>query len=286
MKPYSFDYLRATSISQVLELLEEYNGEARILAGGQSLITTLNMRLSAPEILIDINDLEEIQGIELVDARLRIGAMTRHADVLESDLVAEHVPLLMSAINHVAHAAIRNRGTHGGSIAFADPAAEIPACAVALDAQFIIQNSRGERRVAARDFFHDLYETDLQENEILTAVEYPLCTSGSVCYFREFARRKGDFATVGLAVNGKRRGAKISELAPVFFGVANVPVLTTDTSARVIDQKITPSVVESAMESLNQELDVIGDMYASTEMKMHLARCFLQEAIENLGGPQ
>lgn len=283
MKPYDFDYRRATSIAQVLELLAEHDGNAKILAGGQSLVTTLNMRLSAPELLIDINDLDEMHGIELLENTIRIGALTRHVEVQQSEHIAKHVPLLKMAIDHVAHAAIRNRGTHGGSIAFADPAAEIPACTVALNAMFIIRNFEGERKVPARDFFHDLYETDLQENEILVGVEYPLGNAGSVVFFREFTRRKGDFATVGLAMNAQVEGEQIKQLAPVFFGVANTPVLASQTARLLLDQAVTPTLIEQAQASLVDEIGVIGDMYASDEMKLQLAKHYLKEAIEALG---
>ena len=282
MKPYDFNYIRATSITHALELLEESNGGAKILAGGQSLITTLNMRLSAPELLIDVNDLEDMQGISIVEDRLRIGALTRHVEIQQSEAVVEHVPLLKLAIDHVAHAAIRNRGTHGGSIAFADPAAEIPACTVALDASFTIRNLKGERQVSAREFFHDLYETELQEDDILVAIDYPLNSSGGVAAFREFTRRKGDFATAGLAVNATYINSQIKRLALVFFGVANTPVLARDTASQLLDQNITPALIQQAQNSLEKELEVIGDMYAGADMKLHLAKHFLKEAIEEI----
>ena len=282
MKPCDFDYIRATSVAQVLELLGKSGGGAKILAGGQSLVAALNMRLSAPELLIDISELEEMRGIEMVDGRLRIGATTCHADVQRSGLVVQHAPLLKSAMDHVAHAAIRNRGTHGGSIAFADPAAEIPACAVALDARFIIRNPDGERTVAARDFFHDLYETDMQENEILVAVEYPPGGPGDFVFFREFARRKGDFATAGLALHAERAGDRFKRLAPVFFGVANTPVLAEETAGILVNRPLTTVTLQAAQEALGNELNVIGDMYAGAGMKLHLAEYFLKQAIEEM----
>lgn len=284
MKPYDFDYIRATSVNHALELLNQYDGGAKIQAGGQSLVTTLNMRLSAPELLIDINDLEEMKGIEVVENKLRIKALTRHAEIQQSELVVEYLPLLKLAIDHVAHAAIRNRGTHGGSIVFADPAAETPACTVALDATFVLRSHIGERRVPAREFYMDLYDTQLQENEILTAVEYPLSGSDSIAFFREFTRRKGDFATAGLMISGERHGGRFTRLDPVLFGVANTPVLVGNTGALLVErQPYTPAVIDQAQESLGNEVNVIGDMYASAEMKLHLAKHYLKEAIEELG---
>lgn len=282
MKPYEFSYIRATSVDHVLDLFEEYGDGAKVLAGGQSLLATLNMRLSAPDILIDINDLQEISGISVSDDKLIVGALTRHAAIQKSREVVQHLPLLKLAIDYVAHAAIRNRGTHGGSIALADPAAEIPACAVALNATLVLLSRAGERRVAARDFFRDLYDTDLQENEIIVAIEYPVADVNTVAAFREFSRRKGDFATVGLALNAHKNGDSFSDLALVFFGVANTPVLAIDTARQLTDQSITPAAIELAQNTLADELEVIGDMYVSADMKLHLAKHFMKQVIDEI----
>lgn len=282
MKPYDFAYIRATSVDHVISLFEEYGDDAKILAGGQSLLATLGMRLSAPDILIDINELQELSGISVSEGKLTVGALTRHAAIQKSDDVAQHLPLLKSAIDHVAHAAIRNRGTHGGSIVFADPAAEIPACVVALNATLVLLSGTGERRVPAREFFLDLYETQLQENEILVAIEYPVADADTVSAFREFSRRKGDFATVGLALNAQKSGDTLSDLALVFFGVANTPVMATDTARHLTGQTLTPELVEAAQGALADELEVIGDMYVSTDMKLHLAKYFLKQVIDEL----
>ncbi|MBT7484978.1 MAG: xanthine dehydrogenase family protein subunit M, partial [Rhodospirillales bacterium] len=173
MKPSPFNYYRADSVSNALALLEEHGDDAQILAGGQSLMAMMNLRLLAPEALIDINSIEELSGISQEDGSIRIGALTRHAEVENSEIVAQHLPLLKMAIGHVGHAAIRNRGTLGGSISLADPAAEMPACAIALNAEIEIQGSGGTRHIAANDFFHGLFETERQADELLTAVHFP-----------------------------------------------------------------------------------------------------------------
>src|SRR2546428_1307842 len=162
-------------------------------------MTTLNMRLSAPEILVDINRIEGLAGITFADGVLRIGAMTRHFDVEHSALVARHAPLIAQAMPHVAHPAIRNRGTFGGSLAFADPAAELPACAVALGARLLLESARGRRAVEAKDFFRGLYSTALAADEILVAAEIPVAKPGARYEFAELARRKGDYALIGVA---------------------------------------------------------------------------------------
>lgn len=283
MKPCEFDYVSASSMDHALELLAEHRDEAKLLAGGQSLVATLNMRLSAPALLIDINGLDELSGISLAEDCLRIAALTRHAEVLHSELVGHHVPLLAMALEHVAHPAIRNRGTHGGSIAFADPAAEIPACALALNASIIVRNKATERKIPAREFFHDLYDTALAEDEILTAIEYPLAGAGSFFFFREFARRKGDFANTGLALAAEKNGKRFTSLSPVFFAVANTPFLAAETAARLVDVEIDEAAIDGAKQALAGELPVIGDIYAGEAMKLHLAGHFLEQALLRRG---
>jgi carbon-monoxide dehydrogenase medium subunit len=284
MKPYDFSYVRATSLNHLYDLFDEYGEGLKILAGGQSLITTLNMRLSAPEILVDINDLDEISSISVENNIVSVGALARHVEIQESNDIKEHVPLLRHAIEHVAHAAIRNRGTHGGSIAFADPAAEIPACVLALNATLILASREGERRVSASDFFKDLYDTELRENEILVAVEYPKATQTTVFAFREFTRRKGDFANAGLALNGELNGKVIESLSLAFFGVANTPVLARQAADLLVGETITDSLIEKAQGLLATEIDVTGDLYSSTEMKLHLCKHFLKQVLEELAG--
>lgn len=286
MKPYDFSYIRVATVAEALSALDKHNGEAKILAGGQSLMATLNMRLSAPEMLIDINDVEELKGITLKDGKLKVGALTRHVEIQKSVDIAQHVPLLKLAVEHVAHAAIRNRGTHGGSLAFADPAAEFPACAIALNANLIIRSLKGERQVSARDFFHDLYETALQENEILLAIEYPLANPATVSVFREFTRRKGDFATAGLILNAEKDGDKLKNIALVLFGIANTPILASSTAAQLVNREITDSLIESAQAALVDEIDVIGDMYAGAEMKLQLIKHFFKQILKEVVGKQ
>lgn len=282
MKPNDFTYVRARSLNEVFDLLDEHNDSAKILAGGQSLLATLNMRLSAPELLIDINDLEELHGIVVADDVVRVGALTRHVELLRSPQIATHVPLLTKAIKHVAHAAIRNRGTIGGSISFADPAAELPACVVALDARLQLCSREGYRTIPAREFFHDLYTTSLRQNELLQCVEFPTASVSSVCAFREFARRSGDFAAVGLALSGNREGAKLGKLALVFFGVANTPVLAQHAAAQLVNRQPDADAIAAAQQSLQADFEAIGDLHTSAPMKMHLAKHFLKEVIEEL----
>ena len=284
MKPAQFNYVRAKSVDQVLDLLERPTSYTKILAGGQSLNPTLNMRLSAPDVLIDINDLDELKGIALQGEMLHIGALTRHVELEQSDLVARHTPLLAKAIEHVAHAAIRNRGTIGGNVSLADPASELPACCVALDARFTIKNKQGTRTTRARDYFKDLYETDLQENDLLTSISFPVAKQNSVCGFREFVRRRGDFASTGLAVNAELEDGVFTSFSPVFFAVANTPVLAAGIAQLLVNKKLTDELIEQATASVDDEVEIAGDSYMSVEMKRHLAKHYLGAIIEELYG--
>src|SRR5882757_7639886 len=187
MKASAFAYARAASVVNALELLATHGDKAKVLSGGQSLMPAMNLRLISPELVVDIGELAELRGIAVKGDLLTMGALTRHVDVLKSPEIAAHAPLLREAISHVAHPAIRNRGTLGGSLAHSDPASELPACMVALGATIIACGPHGERRIAAREFFTGIYETALSPQELLVAVELPVTRTGSAHFFHEFA---------------------------------------------------------------------------------------------------
>lgn len=225
MKAPAFRYARPESLDEAIALLAEYGSDARVLAGGQSLMPMLNLRLLQPSVLVDINRIPGLEAIKVKNESLQIGALARHAAVLHSREVAQAAPLLALALPHVAHLAVRNRGTHGGSCALADPSAEIPACALALDATFVLRAAGGERRVPAPDFFRGLYETALGPDEVLVRVEYPRAQAGWRYGFDEVARRHGDFAIAGLAAAARLEGSVLREARLAFFGIADRPVL-------------------------------------------------------------
>ncbi|MDO9563018.1 MAG: FAD binding domain-containing protein, partial [Bradyrhizobium sp.] len=183
MKAAAFAYARATSVGNALQLLETYGERAKVLSGGQSLMPAMNLRLVSPELIVDIGELAELRGISVSGGVVRIGALSRHVDLLKSPDIAEHAPLLAEAIAHVAHPAIRNRGTIGGNLAHADPASELPACMVALKATIVVRGPAGERRVAAEKFFTGIYETDLSARELLISVELPMAGKNSAHFF-------------------------------------------------------------------------------------------------------
>ena len=203
MKAPSFAYAKPRSLDEVFALAEKHGEDAKLLAGGQTLLATLNMRLSSPALLIDITGLPGLAGIEVKGNTLRIGALTTHRTIEQSPEIARHLPLLAQAAPHIAHVAIRNAGTLGGSLAHGDPAAEWPACCVALDATIVIAAKSGERRVKAREFYRGLFETALGAGEVITAVEFPIPGAGYRSAFLELARRHGDYAIVGRRSRGE-----------------------------------------------------------------------------------
>src|ERR1700752_1013666 len=225
MKASAFAYARATSVANALDLLAAHGDRAKVLSGGQSLIPAMNLRLLPPELIVDIGGLKELRGIAVRGETLVIGALTRHVELLKSPGIAKHAPLLADAVAHVAHPAIRNRGTLGGSLAHADPASELPACMLALDATIIVRGQASERRIEAKDFFTGIYQTALSAEELLVAVELPAVQKDSVHFFHEFARRHGDCAIVGLAAQAIVRGGVFADLRIALFAVGDRPVL-------------------------------------------------------------
>jgi carbon-monoxide dehydrogenase medium subunit len=255
MKAPRFAYARPASVAEALALLDEHRDDARVLAGGQSLVPMLNFRVAAPKVLVDINRIVALAGIKVTKSHVRIGALTRHVELERSPDIARHLPLVAAAMPHIAHPAIRNRGTFGGSCALADPAAELPACALALGATFIVAGKKGERRIAAKDFFKGLYATALKSGELLVAADFPVLQPGYRSAFGELARRHGDYAMVGVAAQGSQKG-----LRAAFFGVGDSPAVVEAGSAGEIVSK------------LEGELEPRADLHASAAMKLHLAK--------------
>ena len=282
MKAPPFAYARARSLAEVLDLLARHGDGAKLLAGGQSLIATLNMRLSAPQLLIDISRLTELSGVQVRDGLVRIGALTTHAEIERSPEIRKHLPLLAQAAPHIAHAAIRNVGTFGGSIALADPAAEWPACCVALDAQFVMAGRAGTRRVAARDFFEGLYTTALRPDEVLTQVEIAASGPQYRSAFVELAQRRGDYAIVGLAAVAKSARGVLSDLRLAFLGVGSVPVLARGAMAVMEGKRAATEAIAAATQALSRDLDPGPDLYSSAATKMHLARALTGRALAAL----
>ena len=279
MKAAPVAYARPTTLAEAVSLLAEHGEEARLLAGGQSLVTLLNMRLSAPSLLIDINHLPELTGITEQGDRVRIGAMTRHRELGASGVVAQRLPLIAAAIPHIAHPAIRNRGTIGGSLALADPASELPACCLALQAVIIARGPNGERRITADDFFQGLYATALQADEVLVAVEFPVPAAGAVWGFDELARRHGDYALVGLAATGRQVAGRLADTRFVFFGIGDRPALAKHAAAA-----LEAGDVRAAQAALDGDLDPQDDPVVKSATRKHLARVLLGRVVSTMMG--
>ena len=283
MKASAFAYARATSVANALELLAAHGDRAKVLSGGQSLMPAMNLRLISPELIVDIGELAELRGIAASGDVLRIGALTRHVDLARSGEIAAQAPLLAEAIAHVAHPAIRNRGTLGGSLAHADPASELPACMVALNATFIIRGQGGERRIAAGEFFTGIYQTALSPEELLVAVELPVAQKHSAHFFHEFARRHGDYAIAGLAAQAIVEADIFADLRLAFFAVGDRPVLAR-AATKLTGVAVTPAVLFEACNALSDELDPQDDQQASASMRRHLAKVLLARCVAALLG--
>lgn len=247
MKPPPFDYLRATSLADVWDALAA-DDDVKIIAGGQSLIPLLSLRFAAPSTLVDISGLEALKGIDVPGSCLRIGAMTRHAEVESDPTIRASAPLLSRAASWVAHPQIRNRGTLGGSVAHGDAAAEFPAVLLALDATIVAWSRDGERRIPAREFFHSYFTTALEPGELLAAIELPATSSGSSWGFEEFARRKGDYAIGGAAVHVDRDGeGRCTAVRAGLIAAGAGPCLAPALAEVLVDQVVTPDLLDQAV---------------------------------------
>jgi carbon-monoxide dehydrogenase medium subunit len=282
MKAPPFAYARARHLTEVFDLLERHGDTAKILAGGQSLMPALNMRLSSPALLIDISRLSNYAGVQVKGSHVHIGALTTHAAIGQSAEIRKHLPLLTDAVEHIAHPAIRNSGTFGGSLAMADPAAEWPACCVALDAQIVLASKTGARHVAARDFFQGLYTTAMEPGEVLTEVVIPIPARGSRHVFLELARRRGDYAIVGIAALATVTGKAISNLRLTYLGTGDSPVLAKNTSQVFVLKGFSETSLKEAQDVLTTELDPSPDLYSSADTKRHLAQVLTARAIKQL----
>src|SRR5438876_12220880 len=284
MKAPRFAYARPASLAEALALLAEYKDDARVLAGGQSLVPMMNFRVAAPKVLVDINRIGSLAGIKVTRSFVRIGALTRHVELERSADIARHLPLIAAAMPHIAHPAIRNRGTFGGSCALADPAAELPACALALDATFVVAGKKGERRIPAQDFFKGLYATALKAGELLVAAEFPLPKPGYTQAFGELARRHGDYAMVGVAAHGSTQGKKFSDMRVVFFGVEDRPQRAAQLERALDGQPAAAKTIESTLGTLDSDLSPRADLHGSAATKLHLAKVLAGRVLKQMEG--
>jgi carbon-monoxide dehydrogenase medium subunit len=278
LKPPPFEYVAPRTLDEALHELAASDGDAKILAGGQSLIPLLNFRLARPGRLVDLNRIPSLAYVVERDGGLAVGAMTRDATLERDRRVAQHVPLLDEAMGYVGHAAIRARGTIGGNLAHADPAAELPAVAVCLDARLTIAGPRGERHVAAEDFFVGFLTTVLEPDEILIEAWYPSVTAGTGQAWLEFARRHGDFALAGVAVSLTLAGERIDRARIVLTGVGGKPERAREAETLLVGGAVGDRA-RAAADTVRSSIDPDADIHASKEYRTHLAGVLTERAI-------
>jgi carbon-monoxide dehydrogenase medium subunit len=277
--PY-VEYEAPTTMAEAVDLLAEYQDEASVLAGGQSLIPLMALRLARPAVLIDINGLSELSLVAVEDGRVTIGAMTREYVAEDSATVGDTVPLLAAALPLIGHEAIRSRGTIGGSLAHADPAAELPAVARALDAEFVVRGRAGERVVPAADWFEGYLATSRRPDEILAEVRFPAAGPGTGVAFLEVARRHGDFAIVGLAVSLTLADGVISDARLAFAGVSDVPVRAAEAEDLLVGERPSAELFAEAARVATAALDPPADLNGSPEYRKQIAATLVRRGLQ------
>jgi carbon-monoxide dehydrogenase medium subunit len=285
MKLPPVEYEAPTTVAEVVGLLADHQDEASVLAGGQSLIPLLALRLARPAVLVDVNGVTELSGMSRVNGTLVIGAMTREYVAEESAAVAGAVPLLAAALPLIGHEAIRSRGTIGGSLAHADPAAELPAVARALDAEFVVRSTSGERVIPAADWFEGYLATARRPDEVLTEVRFPAAPPGTGAAFHEVTRRHGDFAIVGLAAQLTLAGdGTISDARLAFSGVADVPVRAAEAEELLKGQQPTAELFEEAARRATDGIDPPADLHGSAEYRKKIAATLVRRGLRAAAG--
>jgi aerobic carbon-monoxide dehydrogenase medium subunit len=279
MKLPDFAYEAPATLAEAVALLAEHQDEASVLAGGQSLIPLMALRLARPPVLVDINGLSELSGVSVTDGQVAVGAMTREYEAEESETVTEAVPLLAAALPLIGHEAIRSRGTIGGSLAHADPAAELPAVARALDAEFVVRSQSGERVIPAAEWFEGYLSTARRSDEILIEVRFPVADRATGVSFQEVARRHGDFAMVGLAASLTIADGAISDARLAFSGIADVPVRAAEAEAFLAGQEPSAELFEEAARRAAADLDPPADLHGSAEYRKKVAAALVRRGL-------
>jgi CO/xanthine dehydrogenase FAD-binding subunit len=279
MKLPDFKYEAPATVAEAIALLAEYLDEASLLAGGQSLIPLLALRLAHPAVLVDINGLDELSGLSMTDGVVTVGALTREYMAEESETVAEALPLLASALPLIGHEAIRSRGTLGGSLAHADPAAELPAVARALDAEFVVRSQSGERVIPAAEWFEGYLTTARQPDEILVEVRFPVAEPGTGAAFQEISRRHGDFAMVGLATSLTLADDTITDARLAFSGVADVPVRAAEAESVLVGQQPSAELFAEAARVATAPLDPPADLHGSSDYRKKVAAVLVRRGL-------
>lgn len=280
MKPPAFEYIAAGTVEEAVSVLAQHDGEAKVIAGGQSLVPMLNFRLLAPAVLVDLNRIPGLDGVTEQDGGLRIGALTRHRTLETSEIVKARFPVLNAAMQFVAHLAIRNRGTIGGSLCHADPAAELPTMAVLLDAEIEAAGPKGERVIAAQDFFESALSTTLEEDEIVTGVRLPGLAARTGWAFEEFARRSGDFGIAGVGVTIALDGDAVTEARVALLGVGQTPLRARAAEAVLQGQQQDAELIAAAAQAAASDAEPEDDLHGSADYRRHLVGVLTRRAVE------
>jgi carbon-monoxide dehydrogenase medium subunit len=278
MKPAKFEYVAPTTVDAAVDALRAANGEGKLLAGGQSLVPLLNFRMTRPSVVIDLNGIEELSFIELRGDHVVIGALTRHREIEQSPLIASNLPVMSAAMRHVAHLAIRNRGTIGGSLSHADPAAELPMLAVFYDATIVAQGKSGRRNIPAEEFFVDALTNSLESDEIVVEIEFPILWQGGWA-FEEVARRFGDFALASIAVSVRRNSSFIEEARVAAMGVANTPLRLRTVEEQLAGMQIADDLADRFCEFVRSTVSPNSDLHASAEYRKQLLGALAKRAM-------
>lgn len=281
MKAAPFDYVCPKSVDEACAALAEAGGGAQIIAGGQTLMPLLALRMSQPFILVDINRIPELQGISRIDGATRVGPVTRQNDALNDALLAQHLPVMVEALSHVGHYQTRNRGTVGGSVALGEPAAEMPATAVALGAQLQLQSTRGKRTIAADEFYVGPYATNAEPDELLTAIDYPDWASDGTIIFNEVAQRPGDFALVGLVGMLENSGGKISRAGLAWFGMGPTPIKAKQAESALLGQSLDGLDLAGVAELAIADTEPFDDHHATAEYRRTVGKRLFERTLRD-----
>ena len=279
MKPAAFDYVIADSVEMAAASLADAGGDGKLIAGGQSLVPMLNFRLLRPSILIDINRIGGLAFIEESEKAIRVGALARHFQLETSPVIGRHLPVLACAMTHVAHLAIRNRGTIGGSLSHADPAAELPMMALLLDAELTVASTSGRRSVAARDFFLDALTVDLADGDIVTDIVLPKLPPKSGWGFEEVARRSGDFALAAVAVTLTLADGVVGEARIAMTGVGPTPKRASEAEALLSGRRVEGGLIDQVTQAVRADVSPETDLHASADYRRHLVGVLAGRAV-------
>ncbi|NPA51779.1 MAG: xanthine dehydrogenase family protein subunit M [Aquificae bacterium] len=282
MIPVSFECYKPSKIDEALELISKYKDEAKVLAGGQSLIPMMKLRFARYPIIIDIRNLDELIFLEEDSEKIKIGALTKHRDIEKSQLINSRIPILSQSASEIADIQVRNMGTIGGSLAHADPSADFPPVMLVLEAQIIAKSKEGERKIEVKDLFTGVFETSLKEDELLTEIHIPIPSPDTKFFYTKFPHPATGFAVVNCAVALKNNQNKIEDIKIAFGGMTTVPYRDYSLEEKLKGETIDNISLEEISKNIGEDRDIISDYYADAEYRKHLARTFFKRAVSQL----